>query len=266
VRPLVELSDREAVGIDTVVFDLDDTVLDHGALSEEAYVALHRLHASRLELVACTGRPAGWAEIVLRQWPIDAAIAENGAVYWQRVQGGRVTLVDPLSREERAERRARLSDLARELLEAHPALSLADDNATRVTDVTFDIGEHRTVAPDVVEAARQHAERRGVRTFISSVHLHITLDEATKATGFAELAVRTGRHPTRAFERAAFVGDSTNDAPAFAAFGLTFGVSNVARFVDRLPVPPMFVASRPMGRGFAEIAAEVISLRSKQGQ
>jgi HAD superfamily hydrolase (TIGR01484 family) len=260
VRPLSELSAAAARAIDHFVFDLDDTLLDDGALGEHAYRALFRLRDAGIRLIACTGRPAGWAEIVARQWPIDQAIAENGAVAWQRNSSGRVTLWDPAPPSDRRERRRRLEALRDEILRALPALTLADDNGGRITDVTFDIGEHQRVEPAVVDAARAIAVAAGVATFTSSVHFHITLDHADKATGFlaAADAVDGDR---RSFARAGFVGDSSNDAPAFAAFGLSFGVANVARHLHALPTPPMFVSKAAMGAGFAEIAEAIVARR-----
>lgn len=43
-----------------VLFDLDDTLLSHGVLTEEAYSALWLLRRHGLRLVAVTGRPSGW--------------------------------------------------------------------------------------------------------------------------------------------------------------------------------------------------------------
>lgn len=260
MRPLSELSAGEARAIDHFVFDLDDTLLDEGALGERAYAALFRLREAGIRLIACTGRPAGWAEIVARQWPIEQAIAENGAVAWHRNGAGRVALWDPAPPAERAERRRRLLALRDEILRALPEMSLADDNAGRITDITFDIGEHRRVEAPIVDAARRLAVAAGVETFTSSVHFHITLDHADKASGFlASAAALAGE--VRSFARAGFAGDSSNDAAAFAAFGVSFGVANVRRHLNALPTPPMFVSESEMGAGFAEIAEAIVARR-----
>jgi HAD superfamily hydrolase (TIGR01484 family) len=260
VRPLSELSPAEARAIDHFVFDLDDTLLDEGTLSERAYAALFRLREAGIRLVACTGRPAGWAEIVARQWPIEQAIAENGAVAWHRNGSGRVVLWDPAPPAERLLRRQRLEALREDILQALPDMTLADDNAGRVTDITFDIGEHRRVEPPIVDAARALASAAGVETFTSSVHFHITLDKTDKAAGFlASAAALPGE--VRSFVRAGFAGDSSNDAAAFAAFGVSFGVANVARHLHALPTPPMFVSKSEMGAGFAEIAEAIVAKR-----
>ena len=56
MRPLSELAaGAEGPPFDTLVFDLDDTFLDGQILNADAYLALERLQAAGLGLVACTG-------------------------------------------------------------------------------------------------------------------------------------------------------------------------------------------------------------------
>ncbi|WP_437780539.1 HAD family hydrolase [Sorangium sp. So ce1097] len=280
MEPLSLLTPGAARSLAGVIFDLDDTVLDHGALTEAAYGALFRLREAGLALIACTGRPAGWGEVIQRQWPIDATIAENGAVALVREPagllggaglhggpapadgGGRVVLLGGLDREARRARRDELVALADDMVRRFPAAAIADDNDQRVTDVTLDIGEHRRVPPEDVQKMRAELRDQGVRTLVSSVHLHLTRDPSDKATGAVRLlSARFGEDPTRARHRYAFVGDSGNDGVAFAAFALTFGVANVRAHLGKLSVPPRFVAALPMGRGFAEIAHRIVELR-----
>jgi hypothetical protein len=261
VRPLDALERGEAAGLVGVAFDLDDTVLDRGKLDEPAYSALFRLRESGLRLLPCTGRPAGWGEIVQRQWPVDATVTENGAVVWT-AREGRLVRLDRLSRSERAARRAELLELGRELCARHPEVALADDNDARASDVTLDIGEHRRAPPHVIEAIRAEARARGVRTAVSSVHLHLTRDPDDKASGVLRaVAELFDEDATAARRRWAFVGDSGNDAAAFAAFHTTFGVANVRDHLGTLTVPPRYIAKQRAGAGFAEIATRLVSLR-----
>jgi hydroxymethylpyrimidine pyrophosphatase-like HAD family hydrolase len=92
--------------------------------------------------------------------------------------------------------------------------------------------------------------------------MHLTLDAFDKATGFAALMSNLNLDPVRELRRAAFLGDSGNDGPAFAAFGLTIGVANVRKHLAKLTVAPGFVASSHMGRGCAEIAERLVELRA----
>lgn len=262
MRALAALTTDAARSLVGVIFDLDDTVLDDGELSLEAYEALFRLRASGLRLLACTGRPSGWAEVVARTWPVDGCVAENGALTWHKRAPGQVILVDPVGALERDRRRRALQVLARDVLAAHPLMGLADDSSARRTDVAFDVAEHRRVAPDVVDAARQQLTRAGARTFLSTIHLHASFDAADKATGsIAFLVEGLGEGATSARSRWAFVGDSDNDAPAFAAFHTSFGVANVRARLPALTVPPAYVADAPRGAGFASIAAEIVRRR-----
>ncbi len=260
MRPLACFEAAEARRLAGVIFDLDDTLLDHGALTEPAYGALFRLREAGLHLIACTGRPAGWGEVVQRQWPLDATIVENGALAFVT---RRATPVDALGRAERRARRAGLLELADEIVARFPETALADDNDARRTDVTLDIGEHRKVGAGTVHAVRALARERGVRTLASSIHLHLTLEADDKATGAIRVLVeQLGADATTARGRYAFIGDSANDAAAFAAFGTTFGVANVSAHLQGLTVPPRYVAGAPMGLGFAEIAARLAALRA----
>ncbi len=269
MTPIEALGAAEARRIAGVVFDLDDTLLDHGELTEAAYAALFRLREAGLSLIACTGRPAGWGEVLARQWPIDAVVAENGAIALvtdPSPHGRQVTVIDPLPEAARRAARARLLDLAEELCARFPEAALADDNAARRTDVTLDVGEHRRVDAARIREIRAIARDRGVGTLVSSIHLHLMASADDKASGTIRLlCARFGEDATAARWRYAFVGDSANDAAAFAAFPLSFGVANVLRHVRGLTVPPRYVAPEPMGRGFAAIAARLAALRASAG-
>ncbi|MDP9150295.1 MAG: hypothetical protein M3O36_10190, partial [Myxococcota bacterium] len=91
---------------------------------------------------------------------------------------------------------------------------------------------------------------------------HATFDVDDKASGAVRFCSRElGEEPGSALARFAFVGDSTNDAPCFAAFRSTFGVANVRSSVPRLTVPPRYVATAAMGDGFAEVASQILEKR-----
>ncbi len=204
--------------------------------------------------------------MVARQWPVDGAIAENGAIALIPVRplegARRVHVQDPVSAEVRRARRLALTALSEDLLCKYPELRLTDDAPGRLSDCTFDIGEHQLVPPEVVSAARREAEQRGARTFLSSIHLHLSFDAADKASGAISFLRRSlGEDPSAALRRWAYVGDSANDAPAFAAFRTSFGVANVRRNLGGLTLAPRYVSGLPAGRGFVQIAAALSSLR-----
>lgn len=261
MRPLTALGTEEARRLDGLFFDLDDTVLSHGVLSRGAYDALWDLHDAGLKLVAVTGRPSGWAEVLVRQWPIDGAVAENGSVFVVRDgRGVRVILDGPP--EDVAARRAALDALVARVRSEMPELELADDVHGRRSDVAWDIGERVRLPEGEVKRLEKLVLSAGARLTRSSVHLHASFNRDDKASG-ATRFVREhfGEDPGRAIHRWAFVGDSSNDAACFAALRTTFGVANVRAFLSTFSVPPRFVAAAERGDGFAEIAARLVALR-----
>lgn len=259
MRPLAKLDAAEVGRLEGLFFDLDDTLLTHGVLEREAYGALWDLHDAGVKLVAVTGRPSGWAEVLVRQWPIDGAVAENGAIAIVRAgQGVRIVAEEGLE-----VRRTRLDALVARVKEILPHVTLADDVHFRRSDMAWDIGEHvRLPEADIARLAALVVED-GARTTRSSVHLHASYERDDKASGAIRF-VRTelGEDPGRAIYRWGFVGDSPNDAACFSALRLTFGVANVARFLARLSVPPRWVATRERGAGFAEIARAILAARA----
>jgi hypothetical protein len=264
VKPLATLPKETARALRGVLFDLDDTLLSRGVLEREAYDALWDLHEAKLGLVLVTGRPAAWGEVLVRQWPIDGAVTENGAVLLVRDARG-IRIVEACSDAERADRRARLQELARRVKREVPEAELADDVHLRRSDLTWDIGERMRLAPEKVARIAWLIAEAGARAVASSVHLHATFDAADKASGALRLLrMVRGEDEGTALARWAFVGDSGNDRACFAGFATTFGVANVREHTASLPIPPRWVSPSPMGRGFAEISRAILAARLEQ--
>ena len=258
--PLSSFTAARARALVGLLFDLDDTLLTHGVLTKPAYDALWAMRDAGLRLVAVTGRPSGWGEVLVRQWPIDGAVTENGAVHVVR-DGAGAAVRDACSREEREDRRARLAGIVRRVAEVVPEAKLTDDASARRSDVTWDIGERESLPVPRVDLIASEIVAAGARTTRSSVHIHATFDPDDKASGTLRFLAETfGEDPGRAVYRYAFVGDSGNDAACFAAFKTTVGVANVASALRGLVVPPAFVTSGAMGEGFAELARAWLAL------
>lgn len=258
MKPIAELEPTLAKGLLGVLFDLDDTLLDHGELTEVAYSALFRLRASGLRLLAVTGRPAGWGEVLARIWPVDGLVTENGSVAILR-DARTVKILDEVDASTRGTRTARRDALVARIREQFPFLLPAGDNRLRRADYTFDIGETQSVPCAEVDRVEEFARAHGARTVRSSVHLHVCYDGSDKGSGAVRTIVQSfGGDPTAARARFAFIGDSENDEPAFNAFQVTVGVANLR---GRPTLPPKYVTQAERGRGFAEFAHRLIELR-----
>ena len=261
MRPLAELDAASARGIDGLFFDLDDTVLTFGVLTRAAYGAIWDLRDAGIKLVAVTGRPSGWAEVLVRQWPIDGAVTENGAVFVVR-EGHGVRVIADGPDVEVAARRARLDALVSSERAVMPHVELADDVHARRSDVAWDIAERVKLPEEQISELGRLVASGGARMTRSSVHLHASFERDDKASGAMRFVrERFGEDPGRAIYRWAFVGDSSNDAACFSALRTTFGVANVRAFLSKLSVPPRYVAEAERGDGFAEIARTLIARR-----
>ena len=79
---------EEKERVEAVVSDVDDTITSDGLLYPEALEALYSLKKNGKRIILVTGGSAGWADTYIRPWPIDAVIAESGALLLYRKEGG----------------------------------------------------------------------------------------------------------------------------------------------------------------------------------
>ena len=259
MRPLGELAPdvcRDLVGI---AFDIDDTVTRGGQLELAAFRAMHELAETDLRLVAVTGRPLGWADVVALHWPVDAAVGENGAGWVWR--DGHVPREGYAEGEERRRSYGELFERVRRRVNAElPHVQEAIDQRARRCDLAFDVGETVQLPPEDIDALLAIIEGAGARSSVSSVHAHAIPGDWDKARGI-EAAVREALSMDLEFERWLFIGDSANDSAAFTRFPISVGVSNVRDQLSRLEAQPSFVTSADRGTGFAEMAERVLSGR-----
>jgi HAD superfamily hydrolase (TIGR01484 family) len=252
------LSPAEASRLRGLLFDLDDTFLDHGRLTLPAYEALVRLAQAGLRLGVVTGRPAGFGQVLVRQWPIDFAVTENGSVAFVKEQG-RARLSDRHGPEERRRQRAALGELAGEIgrrFELWPS----EDDIWRLGDLSLDIGEFVRPARRQVDDAERFARARGVHTVRSSIHLHLSYSGEDKASGAVRVLHEAfGEDPSASLARYAFIGDSENDAACFAAFHTSIGVANLS---GHPTIMPRFVTTGGRAEGFREAADVLLQQRS----
>lgn len=264
MKPIAQLDESVARALAGVVFDIDDTVTREGRLEKVAFDAMWRLREAGLHLIAATGRPLGVADVVAQHWPVDAAVGENGAGWVWRDSAGRLRegyFADEATRARERILLTRIVDAARLQM---PALKLSRDSRQRRCDVAWDIGEEEHESEETIASLLQLIHSEGAKSSVSSVHAHAFTTECDKARGAAR-AVRDalGRDMTSEMERWLFVGDSGNDAAAFAAFPNSCGVSNVKEHLERLLVRPAYVSSADRGRGFAEIVDVLLSKHSR---
>ncbi|MGJ7487603.1 HAD-IIB family hydrolase [Variovorax sp. LT2P21] len=245
-----------------VFTDIDDTLTTEGAITPDALQALAALKAAGLQVVAITGRPVGWSEPFATSWPLDAIVAENGAVALERQPDGTLRKRYQQDLATRTANYARMQQVLGRIEREMPGVVRATDSAGRECDIAIDHSEFAHLSQAQIDEVVQRMQGEGMHATVSSIHINGWYGDHDKLVG-ARWIVRElwGRDLDAEMDRWAYVGDSTNDQLMFKTFAHSIGVANVARFVPQLKDFPHYVAQGERGAGFAEVAAAVLAAR-----
>ncbi len=269
LRPLSELPPETGRALLGLCLDIDDTLTTDGKLTAEAYQALWDAREAGLLVVPVTGRPAGWADHFARMWPVDGVVAENGALYLRHHGGHMIRRTVRGDRVAEAAERARLLELAAQVMRQVPGTALASDQAYREFDVAVDFCEDVAPLPrEAVDRIVQLFEAGGATARISSIHVNAWFGTYDKLGMVKRLLREEHGHdlddPAVA-ARFLYVGDSPNDQPMFAFFPGSVGVANVRAFADRMDALPTYITEGRSGAGFAELVARIRATRGRTG-
>ena len=260
----------ERLRVTGVFTDIDDTLTTDGVITPDALTALANLKAAGFAIIAITGRPVGWSEPLARALPVDAIVAENGAVLLHlKSQKGpqpneyrRKQLLKSYQQDAstRVDNQARMRQVAAQVLREVPGTVLARDSAGRETDMAIDHSEFEHLPPAQTAAVVRIMQSHGMNATVSSIHINGWFGLHNKLQG-ARWALRQlwGRDLDAELGQWVFVGDSTNDELMFEAFAQSVGVANVRRFEAQLRHKPRFVTEGERGVGFAEVARALLA-------
>jgi HAD superfamily hydrolase (TIGR01484 family) len=256
MKPLSSWQITERQKIVGVFTDIDDTLTTDGAITPDALQALYQLKAAGLMVIPITGRPVGWSIPFASTWPVDAIVAENGAVALLHNpttnQVSKIYQQDPATRTHNFEQMQRI---AQRVLQEISGTVLAQDSPGRETDIAFDHSEFHHLSPQQIEQVLQLLKQEGMTATVSSIHINAWFGDHNKWHGAQWLLKElTGRDLKQELDQWAYVGDSTNDQVMFENFTHSVGVANIRRFEHELKYLPNYVASKERGAGFAELA------------
>lgn len=251
-------------GVRGVLTDIDDTLTTAGAITDDALQALAALRDAGLPVIAITGRPMGWSQPFALDWPVEAIVAENGAVALMRDADDEAVLRieyahDQATREHNA---ARLREVAQQVLRQVPGATLAQDSAGRVTDIAIDHGEFTHLPPAQIDAVVAVMREAGMNATVSSIHVNGWFGDHTKLTGAHWIVQRLHGEALDAAQWV-YVGDSTNDQLMFGHFPLSVGVANLLHFERQLHTWPAYLTRGERGAGFAEVARALLQARQR---
>jgi HAD superfamily hydrolase (TIGR01484 family) len=260
-----------------VFTDIDDTLTTDGAITADALAALGQLQNAGIHVIAITGRPVGWSEPFALQWPVDAIVAENGAVALVRDGGGgsphpypppegegakRLVKLYRQDERVRAANFVRLQQAAQRILREVPAAVLARDSAGRETDIAVDHSEFVQLPPEAVAQVLRLMQDEGMNATVSSIHINGWYGDHDKLSGARWITRELfGRELDAEIDHWVYVGDSTNDELMFEHFPHSIGVANIRRFEAQLKHPPRYITPAERGAGFAQVAQAIIAGR-----
>ncbi|MDR2052017.1 MAG: HAD-IIB family hydrolase [Treponema sp.] len=262
-----KITPPDAAGVHYVLMDIDDTLTREGKLGAASYSALWELHHAGLKVIPVTGRPAGWCDLIAREWPVDGVIGENGALAFWEERNGKPVLRQGFHPNAVRNTHPVLERVRSRVLAEVPGARIAKDQFGRLFDLAVDFAEEEPVLSlDAAEKIRLIAEAEGAMAKISSIHVNIWMgvyDKLSMTERF--LTERFGWRSATGDREIIFVGDSPNDEPMFARFPLACAVANIRRYTALIRRGPAFTASRECGEGFAEIAETLLRKRRVRG-
>jgi HAD superfamily hydrolase (TIGR01484 family) len=255
-------SEFQPSGVRGVLTDIDDTLTTAGAITPEALQALADLKAEGLPVIAITGRPMGWSEPFARAWPLDAIVAENGAVALFR-SGDGLNIEYAQDQATRQLNAQRLAHVAARIQREVPGAALARDSAGRVTDIAIDHAEFTQLTAAQIDRVVALMQEEGMTATVSSIHVNGWFGSHDKLSGARWIVQRLlGRDLDAESAHWVYVGDSTNDQLMFGHFVNSVGVANLMDFAAELTVWPRFITQQARGAGFAEVAAALLRSRT----
>jgi len=262
--PIQEMPTEVAQNIKYILMDIDDTLTEDGKLGREAYGALWRIKEEGYKVLPITGRPAGWCDMIVREWPVDGVIGENGAFAFYLDEAGHLKQVFHPNAEKPvsggAIDRARIA-----CLEQVPLCRVSKDQAYRMFDLAIDFAEEEPVLGlDAALKIKEICDSFGLHAKVSSIHVNAWLGDYNKLS-MTELFLseRFGYNAKIDAGKVLFFGDSPNDEPMFAHFPCACAVANFSKYLNLVTNYPRFITKQPFGRGFAE-AIDVLCEKLKK--
>ncbi|MEN6411401.1 MAG: HAD-IIB family hydrolase [Veillonellales bacterium] len=254
-----EIPGERARKIEYILTDIDDTITENGKLPEESYTALWRLHNAGYKIIPVTGRPAGWCDLIIRQWPVDAIVGENGAFVYYFAGKQLKTFTHPSVAG--GDIRKKLDKVKNAALQGVPGCRIAKDQFSRIYDLAIDFNEDPPyLGFEAAEKIKDICVSLGAEAKVSSIHVNAWFGEYDKLS-MTELFMQQIWQEKNLKEKVLFFGDSPNDEPMFAYFPNSCAVANIKPFVNKMKHLPTYVTEKECGCGFAEAVGHLLSIK-----
>lgn len=243
-----------------ILTDIDDTLTTDGVVPKHVVAAIARLKDAGLKVVPITGRPVGWSVPFAQAWPVDAIVAENGAVALRRNAEGGLDKLYQQDDDTRVHNFAKMQEVLAQIEATVPGAQRATDSHGRECDIAVDHSEFTTMSQAHIDACVAIMKAAGMNATVSSIHINGWFGEHNKLEG-ARWIVRElfDLDLDATLGQWVYIGDSTNDQLMFQNVPLSVGVANIARFVPQLQHLPRYVTEAERGDGFVQLADHLLN-------
>lgn len=244
-------TEEERGRIKYIISDVDDTITRDGKLYPRVLDAVYRAKCSGRSIILVTGGSTGWADGYIRQWPVDAVIAESGAVFLCHNRDGSInSLINPAIKQDEVMQKRR------KLIEYTAPYPFSSDQCVRIFDIAYD---KAGMSPSEIKALKNILVMFGASWAESSIHINAWFGNYSKKSAlkhFMENAL--GIKEEEYLERGIYMGDSFNDQPLFEYFPLSIGMHTVEDNRDKFTSLPAYITKGTSGEGWVEMVDSLV--------
>ena len=243
------LSEEEKESIEIVVSDVDDTITKNGKLYPNALQSLWKLKRMGKMIILLTGGSAGWSDVYIRQWPVDAVIAESGAVILAHGKGGSIVykfnpMIDPLFKKKKDS-----------LMKLTAGLQLSTDQYARLYDIAYD---KKCLSPEEMKTLKGMITASGGKWSESSIHINVSFGNYNKRSSLIFfLDALYDIKADRIRSHGVYLGDSLNDDDLFGFIPLSIGMHSVEDNREAFRNLPKYITAGYGGDGFMEFVTSL---------
>lgn len=250
-EPFRGFTPEEKERIEYVVSDVDDTITRNGKLYPEALRALWKLKTAGKMVVLLTGGSSGWADAYIRQWPVDAVIAEGGALILAHGPDGDIVyranpMIDPDFRKKKES-----------LMRLTAGLHLSSDQYARIYDIAYEKKSLRSYEKKTLLGVIKAA---GGRASESSIHINVSFGSYSKSSSLVYfMDTFFNVKESDLYEKTVYFGDSLNDDEMFGSIPVSVGMHSVEDMRQSFRNLPLYITDGYGGEGFVEAVTDLIA-------
>lgn len=252
--PFKGFSEKEKKSIKYIISDVDDTITKEGKLYPHVLEAIWRAKISGRTIILVTGGSVGWADCYIRQWPIDAVIAESGAVMLCHDKDGSILqLLNPQIDKETVMKKRR------NLLEYTSCLPFSSDQCARFFDIAYD---KKKMDSAEIKALKKTLIMYGANFAESSIHINAWFGPYNKKSALKFfMEERLGIKEEEYLRSSIYLGDSFNDQPLFDYIPLSIGMHTVEDQREKFDILPKYITKGTSGDGWYEVVHSLLKIR-----